>query len=343
MTHPQFSRRDFMIASAAVAGAGAQLASGNSLERPAAVAASQQAASSGVVAKRAIRIAHMTDTHIQPEERAGEGVGAAFEHVMGLTDRPELILTGGDHVMDAWAQTAERTKEQFQLWHKVYKDHCTIPMKACIGNHDLWAINREKSKVSGNEPNLGKQRAVDELAIPHRYYAFTQAGWKFIILDSVIPTSPDGYEGGLDAEQFEWLKAELAQTPAKQPILVLTHIPIIHASSLLVKDDNKPRQLGRGKIFMDALNVVDLLQKHPNVKVVLGGHIHILERLELLGITFLCNGAVSGNWWKNRSQAERAQIDLNAPPRIERARPGYAIVDLFEDGTFTNQYVDYNW
>lgn len=341
MTHPQFSRRDFMIASAAVAGAG--LASGSSIEKPVANGLVQPANTGQTVAKRAIRIAHMTDTHIQPEERAGQGVGAAFEHVMAQSDRPELILTGGDHVMDAWAQTDERTKEQFGLWHKVYKDHCTIPMKACIGNHDLWAINREKSKVSGNEPNLGKQRAIDELGIPHRYYAFTQAGWKFIVLDSVTPTSPDGYQGGLDTEQFEWLKGELQQTSAKQPVLILTHIPILHASSLLVKDDNKPRQLARGKIYMDALSVVDLFQKYPNVKVVLGGHIHIVERLELLGITFLCNGAVSGNWWKNRSQEERAKIDLEAPPRIERSRPGYAMVDLFEDGTFANQYVDYGW
>jgi len=329
------SRRSFLAAAAATAAAlGIPATSARAL-----AGGGVQPAAGVSTRKRAIRIAHMTDTHIEPEMRAGEGVGAAFEHVMGLKDRPELILSGGDHVMDSWDDTAERTRVQWELWSKVYKDHCTLPIKSCLGNHDIWAVNRTKAKVTGEEPNLGKQRGLDELGMSARYYAFEKAGWKFIVLDSVIPTSESGYEGGLDDEQFAWLSDQLLQTPATTPVLVLSHIPILHASMLLVKDDKQPRKTSRGLFFMDALRVVALFEKHPNVKVCISGHIHIVERIDLQGVSYLCNGAVCGNWWG----AEKPQDSANRLPRVVRATPGYATIDLYEDGGFENEYHTYGW
>ena len=39
------------------------------------------------------------------------------------------------------------------------------------------------------------------------------------------------------------------------------------------------------------------LQQH-NVKLVLSGHGHVRERIELVGITHIQSGAVCGMWWK---------------------------------------------
>ena len=46
--------------------------------------------------KRVLRFAHPTDIHVQPELRGAQGMDQAFKHLMGLKDKPEMILVGGD-------------------------------------------------------------------------------------------------------------------------------------------------------------------------------------------------------------------------------------------------------
>jgi 2',3'-cyclic-nucleotide 2'-phosphodiesterase (5'-nucleotidase family) len=67
-------------------------------------------------AKRALRLVHMTDTHIQPELAADQGVTACLKHIHAMADKPELILTGGDHVMDSFEQEFGRTQKLWDLW-----------------------------------------------------------------------------------------------------------------------------------------------------------------------------------------------------------------------------------
>jgi hypothetical protein len=64
------------------------------------------------------------------------------------------------------------------------------------------------------------------------------------------------------------------------------------------------------------------------VKVCLSGHIHLVDRVDYLGVSYLCNGAVSGAWWKGPNQ---------------EFGNGYAIVDLFPDGAFTSTYHQFDW
>ncbi len=78
----------------------------------------------------------------------------------------------------------------------------------------------------------------------------------------------------------------------------------------------------------DVARLRELFWKHPNVKLCLSGHLHLRERVEYNGVTYLCNGAVSGGWWKGDHQQTKA---------------GYAVIDLFADGTFEDQYLPYGW
>jgi Icc protein len=59
------------------------------------------------------RIAHLTDMHVQPERRAGEGYTAALESLAKLTPPPDLIITGGDHIMDSTESTLQRARQQW--------------------------------------------------------------------------------------------------------------------------------------------------------------------------------------------------------------------------------------
>jgi hypothetical protein len=77
----------------------------------------------------------------------------------------------------------------------------------------------------------------------------------------------------------------------------------------------------------DVKPVLDLFKGH-NVRLLLSGHIHLVDRVEYLNMTFVCDGAVSGAWWKGPNQ-EFAE--------------GYGVIDLWPDGSFKHQYVTYGW
>jgi len=289
--------------------------------------------------ERVLRLAHLTDFHIQPQLRGDQGVTACLAHMM--QHKPELILTGGDHVMDVFARDAGRATELSTLYHKTMKDNTGLRAEACIGNHDIWGWHKSKSKTTGEESNWGKNWSLENLRIDKRYRTFDLAGWRFVILDTVQinPTDANGYVGGLDDEQFNWLAGLLKETPATMPVLVMSHIPIIHAGSIVFSGTAKPAELSisGGVMCLDNKRIIHLFSKHPNVKVSLSGHLHSLERLDMQGVSYICSGAVSGHWWEGRPKKE------NLNPHMARCDEGYAVMDLFADGTFSHSYHTYGW
>ena len=54
----------------------------------------------------------------------------------------------------------------------------------------------------------------------------------------------------------------------------------------------------------------------------------LVDHVTIKGVNFHCNGAVCGSWWKgpNGGVAE-----------------GYALLDLYDDGSNTCEYVGYGW
>ena len=81
-------------------------------------------------------------------------------------------------------------------------------------------------------------------------------------------------------------------------------------------------------MHIDARAIKDLFTAHPNVKLCISGHIHLVDRVEYVGVTYLCNGAVCAGWWKGRNQ---------------ECAEGYGLIDLFDDGSFENRYVEFGW
>ncbi len=327
--HADMTRRDVIKTGGALLLAGIAGAAGSG------AAAAQQSVASAAAnpRKRALRFAHLTDSHIQPERKADQGTIACLRHVMAQKDRPELLITGGDLIMDSFEADFERTKLQWDLFTRVFKDECGIPVKHCLGNHDIWGWNKQKSKVTGDEPQYGKKWAVDVLGLERPYHAFDHGGWHGIILDSVAP-GPDGngYIGKLDAQQLDWLIEDLQKTPKTTPIFIVSHIPILAACVYFggnrAEETRGNWQVSAGVMHLDARTLMELFQKHTNVKLCLSGHIHELDRVDYRGVTYICDGAVSGAWWrgKNRGFAE-----------------GYGVIDLFDDGTFDHQYATYGW
>lgn len=275
--------------------------------------------------KRVLRFAHLTDIHIEPELHAAEGLAACLHHLQGQADQPALIINGGDCVFDSLKADRDRVELQWRLWHDVWKQNNSLPIQHCLGNHDIWGMGEH------SDPLYGKKFALDRLQVDRAWRSWDKAGWHFIILDSVQPKA-DGswYTMKLDEEQYHWLEQDLAATPANTPVIVISHVPILSAAVLATAPSQGEAgyQIGGGSMHTDSARLITLFNQHKNVKLCLSGHIHLAERITYDGVTYISNGAVSGNWWKGINH--------------ETAN-GYAMVNLYDDGSFDNEYIPYGW
>lgn len=317
---------------AALASAGTTIAGAVGMS-PCVVRAAEQLAAapseSAMGAKRVLRLAHLTDVHLQPEKGAADGFAACLRHAQSLKDAPGLIVTGGDCVMDVMGNDAARAKVQADLWRDILRGECGLPVENCIGNHDVWGWDKKGSNTTGGEPLWGKKWAMDLLGLARPYRSFDRAGWHFVVLDSVYPHG-DGYTARLDDAQFEWLRSELEATPKDRPVLVVSHIPILAACAFFDGDNEKTGdwRIPGSYVHIDARRIKDLFLRHRNVKLCLSGHEHLIDRVDYNGVSYVCDGAVSGAWWKGDNQ---------------ECDEGYGLVDLYDDGSFRHQYVSYAW
>ena len=161
--------------------------------------AADDVASSVAGRKRTVRFAHFTDIHLQPERGAVGGLAAYLRHAQSLKEPPEFILTGGDGVMDAFDVGADRAELQADLWRRVWRAECSLPSSTALATTTSGAGAARASARAGDEPNWGKQWALDLYGLKSRYRSFDRAGWHFVILDSIFPT-PDNKESKYTAK-----------------------------------------------------------------------------------------------------------------------------------------------
>jgi Icc protein len=172
------------------------------------------------VRSRVLRIAHITDVHLLPQQNAETCFTRVLREINKLKDKPDLIVNTGDTVMDENKQTRATVEARWNVWSRIVKAENSITIKSALGNHDVWYGPDETLDAEYKEdPRYGKQWAIEMLSLPNRYYSFEAKGWKFIALDSI--NGENGYQ--LDDEQFKWLEEEL--TGVKFPVCVYSHVP----------------------------------------------------------------------------------------------------------------------
>lgn len=279
--------------------------------------------------QRSARFVHFTDVHVHPARSAPVGLAQAIRHVHALSDPPDFILNGGDAINDALEVGFDQVDVQWKLWKRAWDDHGSLPVRHCLGNHDVWGWNKAKSKTAGSEPGWGKQVALDQLGLERSYYRFDHGQWRFIVLDSMTHDEETAYRAELDEVQFAWLRNELRETSAEKPIVIVSHIPILTVggvgfSAELRKNPQATKMLSHG----DAFALLQLFRQHPNIKLCLSGHTHLTEQVSFADIAFVNSGAVSGLWWKGN---------------FHHTDEGYNIVDLYDDGTWKSEYMGYGW
>jgi Icc protein len=283
--------------------------------------------------RRVLRFAHPTDIHVQPELRGGLGMASALQHMMALNDPPRMLIVGGDMPMDIASTPQPRSAMLWSLYRKILADHvpASILIHHAIGNHDIFGRNKSACRASGSEAFFGKRWFLDEFGYARTFHSFDAAGWHFVILDSFdLDKSGSEYTSRIVGDQLDWLKHDLASTPATTPIVVITHVPIVSVANYFDQETEIDPDIvvPRTRMHVDFETLDRLFRAHGGVKLCLSGHLHVLDRCEYNGITYICDGAVCGDKWKG--------------PRRQTPE-GYGIIDLYADGSFKHQYVQYGW
>jgi 3',5'-cyclic AMP phosphodiesterase CpdA len=313
MAHLRLDRKSF-IRSLALAGAAVSLP-GMQL----------QAAEDRVPAPRSLRVAHITDIHVQPGRVPEYGMATALSSVNGLTDRADFIIAGGDMIMDSMWTPKDKVKEMWKTFHSIVKGDNSLPIQHTIGNHDLFNIG----KSAASFPDA-KKWACDELQIPKQYYFFDKGKWRFVILDSVQPRSIPGYKGMLDPEQLDWLKKTLADTPQGVHVCIVSHIPILGICTVFdgAKNHHNQWHISGSNMHDDAKVLKDIFYQSKKVRACLSGHIHLIDEMEYLGTKYYCNGAVCGAWWGGDNQ---------------EFPPAFAVMNFYDDGSSSRELHYYKW
>jgi 3',5'-cyclic AMP phosphodiesterase CpdA len=268
-----------------------------------------------VKAKKVLRIANITDVHLNAENNAPQRFSKCLNEIKN--QQVDFFLNGGDSIMAADYDhiNREQVTEMWNLWKNSLKNISDYEIYSCLGNHDMWwaAPNR-------NDPMYGKPFAMDQLNMPAPFYSFNKADWHFIVLDS----NCDG-GGNLGEEQIQWLSADLKKTPHSTPVLVMSHYPILSACTHTVGGNHK-----------DSLSITKIFYQHRHKKIhCISGHVHLLDRSIYNNVHYYCNGAVSGFWWSEGDDKSAEKYWYHETP------PGYAILDLYEDGSLISNYYTY--
>ncbi|MFW6128656.1 MAG: metallophosphoesterase family protein [Candidatus Aminicenantaceae bacterium] len=262
--------------------------------------------------------AFLTDIHLQPERQAFQGYKKAIQAVNMIN--PDFVITGGDLIMDALGKSYERADSLYNLYIEANKEF-NMPVYNTIGNHDVFGLYNISS-INPSHPEYYKKMYKERLG--KTYYSFDYNGWHFMVLDSIGRTVGREYIGWVEAEQMDWIEEDLQKVEQKTPIVISTHIPLISVVT----------QINRGStyknpdnwVIVNSKEVLDLYEGY-NLKLVLQGHLHVLEEIRINNITFITGGAVSGNWWKGSYYG---------------VEEGFLIIKI-KDDQFDYEYIDYGW
>lgn len=260
----------------------------------------------------------MTDIHLTEDRHAVEGLTQAIDTINKLA--PDFVLTGGDNIMDALAQTYGRSDSSYTLFLETIKK-LNMPWYSTMGNHEIFGLY-ESSGVDPSHELYGKK--LYENRVAKRYYSFDHKNWHFIVLDALGFTDDRHYYGHIDDEQLEWLKKDLEQTGKDRPIVVSTHIPLLSVGSEIMAGPTQG--MSQAEIVTNANDVRKILEQY-NTKIVLQGHLHFLEDINYNGIHYITGGAVSAQWWQG--------------PRFGMEE-GFVEINVSRDD-FNWKYIDFGW
>lgn len=195
-------------------------------------------------------VAQLTDLHIKAGGKTAYAgkvdtfakLERAVAHLNVMRPQPDYVLITGD--LGDFGLEAEYRQVRQAL------DYLEMPFYLVPGNHDERSALRQ---VFADHEYLFQTDA-------HLSYVIDGLPLRLIGLDTSVPGKPHGL---IDTDRHEWLDETLSQKPEQRSLLFMHHPPV--AVGLEHMDV-------QGLHGADALAAV--LQQHPQVEVILCGHLH---------------------------------------------------------------------
>jgi len=238
------------------------------------------------------RLLQVTDPHLFGDESQtiyGVTTAVSFRKVLAEafapgTPRPDAILVTGDIADDHTAAAYANFRRALQPYG--------LPVYCLPGNHD------EPDLMTGLVNSDGFQ-----------YGGTAEFGaWSAVFIDTHVHGRP---EGRVIPAELARLEAALASF-GERPVLVCLHHPPLPVGSAWLD----------GVGLRNASEFLAVIERHPAVRVVLGGHVHQSFEQVQRGVLMLATPSTCAQF---TPLTERCVMDLKPP--------GYRRLTLLPDGT----------
>ncbi|MBW4655221.1 MAG: 3',5'-cyclic-AMP phosphodiesterase [Kaiparowitsia implicata GSE-PSE-MK54-09C] len=241
-------------------------------------------------------VAQITDTHLFAEgDRQLKGIATAdalaavLRAVDRLMPRPDVLLLTGDLSQDETAASYDRLRSLVAP--------LGIPTYWIPGNHDIPVVM---------EPILQGEPFFSAKQLQHQE-------WTLLLLNSAVVGQTAGV---LSDRSLTWLDQHLQQGRDRPTLIALHHPPFAIGSAWMDSIGlQQPEQL------------FAVLDRHPQVKVVLFGHIHQAVEAERQGVLYLGTPSTCVQFMPNSSEFA---ID-------SQRSPGFRLLHLHPDGRVETQ------
>ena len=248
------------------------------------------------MATSVVRLTHLTDPHLYGNENEllrGIATLPSLEATLANAQRrdwpPDAVLVTGDLVQDDRAGYAHFKRLLGAL---------RLPVLCLPGNHD--------------DPEA-MRRALD--CAPFVVGGAVDLGlWRIVLLDSTIPGSA---AGRLSAESLAALQSALAAAPQRHALVCLHHHPVPMES----------RWLDRVGL-QNAAEFFDMVDRHPNVRGIVWGHVHQSYDALRKGVRLLATPSTCAQFVPHAEQFA-----------VDRRPPAYRTLELKADGSILTDLV----
>jgi Icc protein len=243
-----------------------------------------------------VRLTHLTDPHLYGSE--GEllrgiatlpSLEATLAHAQQRDWPPDAVLVTGDLVQDDPAGYAH--------FRRVFAG-LRLPVLCLPGNHDEpEAMRRELERapfIVGGSVDIGL--------------------WRIVLLDSTMPGSA---AGRLNGRNLAALESSLAASPQRHVLVCLHHHPVPMASHWLDR-------VG----LQNAAEFFDVIDRHPNVRGIVWGHVHQNYDALRKGVRLLATPSTCAQFLP---RSEHFAIDQRPP--------GYRTLELKPDGSILTDLI----
>lgn len=235
------------------------------------------------------RFIFATDIHLKPDKHSVGIFNQAIAHINNMKPKPHFVITGGDLIENSYILDFDSADKLYNLYQNTRKNF-DMPVHDVIGNNDLF-LRSKRSGEDSSHPGYGKKMFRNRLGSGTTYRSFNYGRWHFILLDSIGITEKGSLRGYIDEDQFNWLSDILAKIGKERPVCIALHIPLvtmfsqIHIGTLVAP--------AKFAIVNNGTRVINELLSKYNVKLVLQGHLHILEELKYKNTTYITGGSLS--------------------------------------------------